>query len=209
MENGNAIYRDNDAIKDGGVYTATVTARVDGNCENKQSFKVTISSSVLTNVAFENTYKPSYTGETIQPSKKDLGNLKVYVNGNSKPETVKTDSYEITGYTNNTNATEYELDESNQLVIKKTASVNVKITSGTYEGKTVSIPFEITPLEVKAAYITVPKDVSINKSYTEASDYKVALTVVAKDTTGKKVEKTLSADDYTVKYVWKDKDTKM
>ena len=208
LENGNAIYRDNDAIKDGGVYTATVTARVDGNCENKQSFKVTISSSVLTNVAFENTYKPSYTGETIQPSKKDLGNLKVYVNGNSKPETVKTDSYEITGYTNNTNATEYELDESNQLVIKKTASVNVKITSGTYEGKTVSIPFEITPLEVKAAYITVPKDVSINKSYTEASDYKVALTVVAKDTTGKKVEKTLSADDYTVKYVWKDKDTK-
>ncbi|MFR7395552.1 MAG: hypothetical protein ACLUTA_10075 [Blautia wexlerae] len=206
LENGNAIYRDNDAIKDGGVYTATVTARVDGNCENKQSFKVTISSSVLTNVAFENTYKPSYTGETIQPSKKDLGNLKVYVNGNSKPETVKTDSYEITGYTNNTNATEYELDESNQLVIKKTASVNVKITSGTYEGKTVSIPFLIKPLVVEADYVTVPDDVSINKALTEAGEYKLPVTVVAKDETGKKVEKTLTDSDFTVKYEYENKD---
>ena len=41
-----------------------------------------------------------------------------------------------------------------------------------------------------------------NESYKNASDYKVALTVVAKDREGKKVQKTLAADDFTVKYDW-------
>ena len=53
---------------------------------------------------------------------------------------------------------------------------------------------------MKATYITVPEDVSINDTYTKASEYNVPVTVVAKDETGKKVEKTLSADDFTVKY---------
>ena len=35
-----------------------------------------------------------------------------------------------------------------------------------------------------------------------ASDYKIALTVVAKDKDGKKVQKTLTADDFSVKYEW-------
>ena len=56
---------------------------------------------------------------------------------------------------------------------------------------------------MKATYITVPEDVSINDTYTKASEYNVPVTVVAKDETGKKVEKTLSADDFTVKYDFK------
>ena len=39
---------------------------------------------------------------------------------------------------------------------------------------------------MKATYITVPEDVSINDTYTKASEYNVPVTVVAKDETGKK-----------------------
>ena len=158
----------------------------------------------MTSVSFENkkSYAPSYTGEAIEPTKKDLGALSVYVDSGATPVTIKTDAYEITGYKNNINASEKSL-VSGTLTVTKPAYVNVKILDGTYKGQTASIPFEIAPLEVKDTYITVPKDISFNKSYTKPSDYKVGLKVVAKDTTGKKVEKTLTSDDYTVVYDWK------
>ena len=205
IKNKATIFGPTAQIKDGGVYTVTVTAAEGGNCENEQSFDITVSSNALTSVSFENekTYKPSYTGEAVEPTKKDLGTLSVYVDGDTTtPKTIKTESYEITGYKNNINASE-KSKVSGTLTVTKPAYVNVKILDGTYKGQTASIPFEIAPLEVKDTYITVPKDISFNKSYTKPSDYKVGLKVVAKDTTGKKVEKTLTSDDYTVVYDWK------
>ena len=205
IKNKATVFDPKDQIKDGGVYTVTVAAAEGGNCENEQSFDITVSSNALTSVSFENekTYKPSYTGEAVEPTKKDLGTLSVYVDGDTTtPKTIKTESYEITGYKNNINASE-KSKVSGTLTVTKPAYVNVKILDGTYKGQTASIPFEIAPLEVKDTYITVPKDISFNKSYTKPSDYKVGLKVVAKDTTGKKVEKTLTSDDYTVVYGWK------
>ena len=205
IKNKATIFDSKAPIKDGGVYTVTVTAAEGGNCENEQFFDITVSSNALTSVSFANekTYKPSYTGEAVEPTKKDLGTLSVYVDGDTTAKTIKTDSYEITGYKNNINASEKSL-VSGTLTVTKPAYVNVKILDGTYKGQTASIPFEIAPLEVKDTYITVPKDISFNKSYTKPSDYKVGLKVVAKDaTTGKKVEKTLTSDDYTVVYDWK------
>ena len=205
IKNKATIFAPTAQIKDGGVYTVTVTAAEGGNCENDQSFDITVSSNTLTSVSFENkkTYKPSYTGEAVEPTKKDLGTLSVYVDGDTTAKSIKTESYEITGYKNNINASEKSL-VGGKLTVTKPAYVNVKILDGTYKGQTASIPFEIAPLEVKDTYITVPKDISINKSYTKASDYKVGLTVVAKDSTGKKVVKTLTNDDYTVAYDWQD-----
>ena len=111
---------------------------------------------------------------------------------------------DIAIYINNTNASELtktEVDSKNN-TYRTTAFANIKITSGTYSGQTVAIPFIIEPLKVEASYITVPKNVAFNESYKNASDYKVTLTVVAKDREGKKVQKTLAADDFTVKYDW-------
>ena len=134
------------------------------------------------------------------PSKSDLGELVIqYFNAQGKPKTedLGTDGYEITGYTNNVNATTVYDGNYNPVA---NAYVNIKITSGTYKDQTASIPFLIKPLVVEADYVTVPDDVSINKALTEAGEYKLPVTVVAKDETGKKVEKTLTDSDFTVKY---------
>ena len=150
IKNKATIFDSKAPIKDGGVYTVTVTAAEGGNCENEQFFDITVSSNALTSVSFANekTYKPSYTGEAVEPTKKDLGTLSVYVDGDTTAKTIKTDSYEITGYKNNINASEKSL-VSGTLTVTKPAYVNVKILDGTYKGQTASIPFEIAPLEVK------------------------------------------------------------
>ena len=187
---------------DGSPYTVTIRAK-NSNCENEQTFTVVASSAALQGVASTKPYEVSYTGDAIEPTKKDLGKLTIQYydsTGTLVPGSVDTAAYEITGYTNNVNATtKYELVGS-KLQPKADAYVNIKITDGTYKGQVASVPFLIKPLEVKATYITVPEDVSINDTYTKASEYNVPVTVVAKDETGKKVEKTLSADDFTVKY---------
>ena len=166
----------------------------------------------LNKVESDDEYKTPYTGEAIQPSKSDLGTLSItYIDKNStSPDNTTTEkldpnAYEITGYTNNTNASELvntNATDPTKNSYRTTAYANIKITSGTYKDQTAAIPFIIEPLKVEASYITVPKDVSFNESYKNASDYKVALTVVAKDREGKKVQKTLAADDFTVKYDW-------
>ena len=187
---------------DGSPYTVTIRAK-NSNCENEQTFTVVASSAALQGVASTKPYEVSYTGDAIEPTKKDLGKLTIQYydsTGHLVPGSVDTAAYEITGYTNNVNATtKYKL-VSSKLQPQADAYVNIKITDGTYKGQVASVPFLIKPLEVKAAYITVPEDVSINDTYTKASEYNVPVTVVAKDETGKKVEKTLSADDFTVKY---------
>ena len=190
-------------LTNGKEYTVTVEAKDGGNCKNKQDFKVIATSATLESVTHEHEYTTPYTGEAIQPSKADLG--KLYINyigddGKTKHELLDPDAYEITGYTNNTDAS--GLDSKGKDYVKK-AYANIKITSGTYKDQTAAIPFIIEPLKVEASYITVPEDVAINNSYKKASDYKVALTVVAKDSSEKKVQKTLTADDFTVDYAWK------
>ena len=190
---------------DGSPYTVTIRAK-NGNCENEQTFTVVASSAALQGVASTKPYEVSYTGDAIEPTKKDLGKLTIKYydsTGALVPGSVDTAAYEITGYTNNVNATTKYESVNNKLQPKADAYVNIKITDGTYKGQVASVPFLIKPLEVKATYITVPEDVSINDTYTKASEYNVPVTVVAKDETGKKVEKTLSADDFTVKYDFK------
>ena len=123
--------------------------------------------------------------------------------GATKTELLDSAAYEITGYSNNTDATTQYGSNNGKLVPVPTAYANIKITSGTYKDQTAAIPFTIKPLEVKTTYVSVPKDISINKANKTAADYKVGLTVVAKDESGKKVEKTLTANDYTVDYAWK------
>ena len=206
--------KSDEALTNGSTYTVIVSATKDGNCKNEQKFKVVASTAVLNKVESSDVYTTPYTGEAIQPSKSNLGTLSIkYINdaGVEKTEKLDPNAYEITGYTNNTNAS--ELTNTNNVDPKKntyrtTALANIKITSGTYKDQTAAIPFIIEPLKVEASYITVPKDVSFNESYKNASDYKVALTVVAKDREGKKVQKTLAADDFTVKYDWENADGK-
>ena len=198
----------NTKLENGSTYSVTVSATANGNCKNEQTFQVVATSAVLNKVESDDEYKTPYTGEAIQPSKADLGALSIkYIDNTGKEITEKLDpnAYEITGYTNNTNASEL-LNTATAAGAKDEyrakAYANIKITSGTYKDQTAAIPFTIEPLKVAASYITVPKNVAFNESYKNASDYKVTLTVVAKDREGKKVQKTLAADDFTVKYDW-------
>ena len=198
----------NTKLENGSTYSVTVSATANGNCKNEQTFQVVATSAVLNKVESDHEYKTPYTGEAIQPSKDDLGALSIkYIDntGHEIKEKLDPNAYEIIGYTNNTNASEL-LNTATAAGAKDEyrakAYANIKITSGTYKDQTVAIPFIIEPLKVEASYITVPKDVAFNESYKNASDYKVTLTVVAKDREGKKVQKTLTADDFTVKYDW-------
>ena len=205
-------------FNDGSTYTITITAKkaetvngvsVGGTCENHQDIQVVATTAAFKTVSYENanTYKPAYTGSEITPSKSDLGKLKVtQVTGTTPVETtLDTDAYEITGYSNNVNASTIY---NSSKVAQPNATVNIKITKGVFAGKTCAVKFTILPLEVTADTIKVQKEVSINKSYSNAADYKLPLTVVAKDhaTTGKKVEKTLTDSDYTVNYKWENDD---
>lgn len=188
-------------FNDGSTYTITITAKkaetvngasVGGTCENHQDIQVVATTAAFKTVSYDNanTYKPAYTGSEITPSKSDLGKLRVtQVTGNTPVETtLDTDAYEITGYSNNVNASTIY---NSSKVAQPNATVNIKITKGVFAGKTCAVKFTILPLEVTADTIKVQKEVSINKSYSNAADYKLPLTVVAKDhaTTGKKVEK--------------------
>ena len=204
-------------FEDGSTYKITITAKkketsgsttIGGTCEGTQDIEVVATTAAFKSVSYENSdYKPAYTGTEITPSKSDLGKLKItqVTGGTEVKSTLDTDAYEITGYSNNVNASTIYVGT----VAQPNATVNIKITKGVYAGKTCSVKFTILPLEVKADTITVQKTVSINKSYSSAADYKLPLTVVAKDnaTNGKKVEKTLTTSDYTVDYAWENPDT--
>ena len=201
-----------ETFTDGNVYNITITAKKaekdnsdnvigTGNCENKQTIQVVATTAAFKSVTYEKAtdYKPAYTGSAITPSKSDLGKLIItqVSNGQDVTTTLDTNAYEITGYSNNINAsTKYD----SNFQPKANATVNIKITKGVYEGKTCSVAFTIMPLRVTPETVTVAKTTSINKSYTTAAEYKLPVTVVAKDVTGKKVEKTLTDSDYTVSY---------
>ena len=184
-----------------GTYKVTLSAKETANptCYNGQTFDVRVATNVIGSVTFTNTYKPYYTGSEIKPSKADLGKIVIHNVANNNPdETLKDDEWEITGYSNNVNASKY--DANGKATTFGYVEIKVKGDSS-YANQTYKVPFEIQPLLVTRDTITVPKTISYNKGYssTDASDYKVPVVVVAKDATGK-IVKTLTADDYTVKY---------
>ena len=185
-----------------GTYKVTLSAKetTDPTCYNGQTFDVRVATNVIGSVTFTNTYKPFYTGTEIKPSKADLGKIVIHnvAGGNNPDETLKDDEWEITGYSNNVNASKY--DANGKATTFGYVEIKVKGDSS-YANQTYKVPFEIQPLLVTGDTITVPKTISYNKGYSsaDASDYKVPVVVVAKDATGK-IVKTLTADDYTVKY---------
>ena len=196
------------AFVNGNTYDVTVRAKDGGNCEKEQSFKLTATAAALQGVTAEKTYETEYTGSEIKPSKSDLGSLKIsYYNESGKlvSESLGSDAYEIVDYTNNTNATtEYDTDGKTPIA---TAYAKIKILSGTYKDQTANIPFLIKPLEVVPNYVSVPADISYNKGYTKPEEYKVPVTVTAKNKAGKNAI-TLTDADFTVKYDWENDATK-
>lgn len=204
-------------LTEAGTYNVVISGNdAKGTCTGSQTLQVTVSGdNVIQSATYTNTnYKPYYTGSEVKPTKADLGNLRLtYIDKNGNPITpsiiVQPSDYEIVGYTNNINATVYN-SASNQPGdtvgknnatgnIKSQASVTIKLTGSTAKGSTVTVPFNILPLAVQAKYIKVPATISYNKGYTNAEEYKVPVTVVAKDG-NEKNPVTLDAKDFTVKY---------
>ena len=217
-----------DTLTEAGTYNVVISGndtKTGGpTCTGSQPLQVTVSGdNIIQSATYSNTnYKPYYTGSEVKPTKADLGNLQLtYIdkNGNSttQPITVQPSDYEIVGYTNNINATVYtkagningvnyySVGDDRNNNIKSQASVTIKLIGSTAKGSTVTVPFNILPLEVKAEYIKVPATISYNKGYTNAEEYKVPVTVVAKDKDGKNPI-TLDAKDFTVKYEYTNTD---
>ena len=218
--NGSAGSEVTSAITEAGTYNVVISGndtKTGGpTCTGSQTLQVTVSGdNVIRSATYTNTnYKPYYTGSEVKPTKADLGNLQLtYIDKNGNPITpsiiVQPSDYEIVGYTNNINATVYntasnktgdKVGENNATGnIKSQASVTIKLTGSTAKGSTVTVPFNILPLAVQAKYIKVPATISYNKGYTNAEEYKVPVTVVAKDG-NEKNPVTLDAKDFTVKY---------
>ena len=199
-------------LTDVGTYTVTVAAKDGGNCTGSQTFNVTTTHSVITGATYSNVkYAPSYTGSEIKPSKEDLGTISITYADGKTANNIQADQYEIVGYTNNINATVYKTasNATNKHVgennaadnIESQASVNIKLTGNGFNGETVSVPFNILPLKVTAEDIKVPATISYNKGYTKEDEYKIPVTVTAKDKDGKN-KKVLDEKDFTVKYAF-------
>ena len=185
-----------------GPYEVTISAKETANptCKNGQIINVRVASNVIGNAHFTTTYAPYYTGTALTPSKAELGKLVIEnVNAAVSAETLKDDEWEITGYSNNINASTYKNG-----VAQTFGYIEIKVKGdSSYAGQTYKVPFEIKPLTVSVDSVTVPKTVTYNKGNGAASDYKVQLVVTAKDESGK-IVKTLNAEDYTVKYEYKE-----
>ena len=202
-----------DTLRATGTYTVTISAKkATGTCTGSQSFKVSAAQKVISGATFSNvnnrTYAPYYTGSEIKPSKAELGDLTVTFAGTDS-DSLQSGEWEIVGYSNNINANVYDEEgtDDKHLVgavgtpVKSQATVNIKLTGKSYNGQVISVPFNILPLKVTKADIQVPSTISYNKGYKDAGDYKVPVTVVAKDPNGKSA-KTLDAKDFTVKYAY-------
>ena len=201
-ENGTTVT----TLNESGDYTLTINGN-NKNTKNSQTISVHVADSVITKVTGTkfNNYEKDYTGATIEPGKDEIGSLTItYVDTdkNTKTKTVQSSEWEITGYTNNTEASLYSGTVSNTN-IKKSASVEIQFVDGIFVGQKCSLPFEILPLTVTENDITVPKTVTYNEKLTEAKEYALPVGVVAKSKDGKTV-KTLSAEDFTVEYKYED-----
>ena len=156
-----------------GTYIVTISANEQSNptCKNGQILEVRVASNVIATASFTNTYAPYYTGTELKPTKEELGKLVISnVNGTVANETLKDDEWEITGYSNNVEASKY--DKNGNITTYGYVEIKVKGDSS-YAGQTYKVPFEIKPLTVSADSVTVPKTVTYNKGNGPASDYKV------------------------------------
>ena len=198
----NQTVMSNGAFDKVGPYEVTISAKETANptCKNGQIINVRVASNVIGNAHFTTAYAPYYTGTALTPSKAELGKLVIEnVNAATSAETLKDDEWEITGYSNNINASTYKNG-----VAQTFGYIEIKVKGdSSYAGQTYKVPFEIKPLIVSVDSVTVPKTVTYNKGNGAASDYKVQLVVTAKDESGK-IVKTLNAEDYTVKYEYKE-----
>ena len=196
-----------------GTYTVEITA-ADGVSNTKNSVSTTfrVEGNVIdsaTSTGFNNTngtikYVKDYTGSAIQPTKDDIGTVTITGKDSNKTVTLQKGEWEIVGYSNNTEASTYGSTTATQAPYsyKKYASVQIKVTqSGTFYGKTCNLYFEIAPLRVSSDTINVPKTTSYDKSNKNASDYKLDVTVNAKDSNGKTVAVPASAYTTTSKFV--------
>jgi len=196
-----------------GTYTVEITA-ADGVSNTKNSVSTTfrVEGNVInyaTSTGFNNTngtikYVKDYTGSAIQPTKDDIGTVTITGKDSKKTVTLQKGEWEIVGYSNNTEASTYGSTTATQAPYsyKKYASVQIKVTqSGTFYGKTCNLYFEIAPLRVSSDTINVPKTTSYDKSNKNASDYKLDVTVNAKDSNDKTVAVPASAYTTTSKFV--------
>lgn len=114
-----------------------------------------MASNVIATASFTNTYAPYYTGTELKPTKEELGKLVISnVNLAVGSETLKDDEWEITGYSNNVEASKY--DKNGDITTYGYVEIKVKGDSS-YAGQTYKVPFEIKPLIVSADSVTVPK----------------------------------------------------
>ena len=208
-DKGNSV----NTLENVGTYKVSVTAIAGGNCTGSQTFDITTAHSVINGAKCSNydKYTPSYTGSEIKPSKDDLGTISITYSDGKTVTGIQPDQYEITGYTNNVNATVYQgttnsntvgSDTANKNNVKSQATVTIKLTGKSFNGETISVPFNILPLKVTADDIKVPSSITYNKGYTKAEEYKVPVTITAKDKNGKNA-KTLDTKDFSVKYEFK------
>ena len=197
-----------------GTYTVEVTA-ADGVSNTKNSVSATfrVEGNVIekaTSTGFNDNsgkikYVKDYTGSAIQPTKDDIGTVTITGKDPSKTVTLQKGDWEIVGYSNNTEASTYgnpNGSAADKYSRKNYASVQIKVTkSGTFYGKTCSLLFEIAPLKVTGDTITVPKATSYDKANKKASNYKLDVTVAAKDSNGKSVTVPASAYTTTSKFI--------
>ena len=196
-----------------GTYTVEITAKENGNAKNSVSATFRVEGNVIDYGSstggfgkYDGTgvnYTKDYTGNAIQPTKDDIGTVTIKgENGQSVP--LQKGEWEIVGYSNNTEASTYGNAGVSSAPYNYTrrASVQIKVTqSGTFYGKTCNLYFDIAPLKVTGDTITVPKTTSYDKSNKKASDYKLDVTVKAKDSNGKTVAVPVTAYTTTSKFV--------
>ena len=196
-----------------GTYTVEITAKENGNAKNSVSATFRVEGNVIDYGSstggfgkYDGTgvnYTKDYTGNAIQPTKDDIGTVTIKgENGQSVP--LQKGEWEIVGYSNNTEASTYGNAGVSSAPYNYTrrASVQIKVTqSGTFYGKTCNLYFNIAPLKVTGDTITVPKTTSYDKANKKASDYKLDVTVKAKDSNGKTVAVPVTAYTTTSKFV--------
>ena len=189
--------KNTDSLDSQGVYTVTIYATENGNCVNSIDFDFEAgkATSGAKSDNLEDT-KFYYTGSEIKPGKDVIGNVEILGKHLGAGETVKpvatidTNAYEIVGYKRNT-----DVAKSGEA----SAAVTIKVTRADYKDRIFDVPFTISPLQIDASTVTVPKVVSYNKLYTKAEEYKLPLVVTAKNPAGT-IKKGLSEKDFTVSY---------
>ena len=145
----------------------------------------------------------NYTGEEVKFTSEELG--KFSPDGSNSTSADQKGSFDIT-YNNNVNA-------STGNTADKVASITVTGKTGTdYEGCSKTFYFKINPATVKASTtetentVTVAKDASINENAASAADYKDAINLKLKATsgTGTKAKSfdLVDGTDYTCTYTY-------